>query len=549
MRLRNSIAGSGDATTDLMLHSVTRSASQRPRNRGRILTRSSRVYDLRISLTLPGIHETSQAITTMSKSRKDPINLLRGWPANTLLPADLLRTAAQKVLSDPKISAPALWYGPDAGYEPLRANIAEWLTSFYTPPASLGPIGAERVCITGGASQNLGCMLSVYTDPEYTRNIWIIAPAYFLAFRIFEDAGFGVDRKMRSVPEDESGVDMKYLRREIGESEKEANEKAKRDGLEDRPRYKPERTRAKVYKHVIYCVPTFSNPSSRTMSLERRKELVRLAREFDALIVCDDVYDFLQWPADSSDTTWSTALERMKTAHLPRLVDVDRSIDGGAEREDADGFGNACSNGTFSKIAGPGIRVGWVEGTKKFAYGISQTGTTCSGGTPQLTSTYVSQLLSTGQLQSYLHKTLLPAYALRYNILMNAIKTHLIPLGFTVPQPDRDIIGGYFAWLTLPANLRISAKTLAKKCIEEENVVIAGGNIFEVPGDNDREETKFDRNVRLCWAWEEETKLEEAMKRVARIVKTAIEGGESDSEDFVVVTKEGIGGGMVEEFK
>lgn len=177
---------------------------------------------------------------------------------------------------------------------------------------------------------------------------------------------------MRSVPEDEEGVDVEYLRREMKKSEEEAKAKLEGSGV-DRPRFKPERRRAKVYKHVIYCVPTFSNPSSRTMSLDRRKELVRLAREFDALVVCDDVYDFLQWPADEQASSSDVHMERMKTAHLPRLVDIDREVDGGAERDGADGFGNTCSNGTFSKIAGPGIRVGWVEGTEKFVYGVSQT--------------------------------------------------------------------------------------------------------------------------------------------------------------------------------
>lgn len=98
-------------------------------------------------------------------------------------------------------------------------------------------------------------------------------------------------------------------------------------------------------------------------------ELVRLGREFDALIVTDDVYDFLQWPSD--DTTANAA--GLDKAALPRVVDVDRAIDGGTERDGADGFGNAVSNGSFSKIGGPGLRTGWVEGTKKMVYGCSQT--------------------------------------------------------------------------------------------------------------------------------------------------------------------------------
>jgi len=104
------------------------------------------------------------------------------------------------------------------------------------------------------------------------------------------------------------------------------------------------------------------------MSLKRREELVRLAREYDALVITDDVYDLLQWPA--STKAQQSSLEK---ALLPRLVDVDRFLDGGSEREGSDGFGNVVSNGSFSKVSAPGLRTGWVEGTKKFAYGVSQT--------------------------------------------------------------------------------------------------------------------------------------------------------------------------------
>ena len=105
------------------------------------------------------------------------------------------------------------------------------------------------------------------------------------------------------------------------------------------------------------------------MSLQRRRQLVALAREYDALIISDDVYDQLQWKVDPS-TASSPVLDQ---AVLPRLVDIDRTLDGGTDRPGADGFGNAMSNGSFSKIAGPGVRTGWAEGSTKFAYGLSQT--------------------------------------------------------------------------------------------------------------------------------------------------------------------------------
>ena len=71
--------------------------------------------------------------------------------------------------------------------------------------------------MTGGASQNLACILQVFTDPVYT-DVWIVAPAYMLAFRIFQDSGL----KLRAVPEDEQGIDIEYLRAQIQESEAKA---------------------------------------------------------------------------------------------------------------------------------------------------------------------------------------------------------------------------------------------------------------------------------------------------------------------------------------
>lgn len=103
------------------------------------------------------------------------------------------------------------------------------------------------------------------------------------------------------------------------------------------------------------------------MSLARREQLIRIAREYDTLIITDDVYDQLQWAAFEPPTA------RLDEAIEPRVVDVDRFLDGGAERAGADGFGNCVSNASFSKIVAPGCRTGWAEGTAKFAYGLSQT--------------------------------------------------------------------------------------------------------------------------------------------------------------------------------
>lgn len=283
------------------------------------------------------------------------------------------------------------------------------------------------------------------------------------------------------------------------------------------------------------------------MSLERREELVRLAREFDALIVTDDVYDQLQWHATTEETT--TSHTAVQEAILPRLVDIDRYLDGGALHEGADGFGNTASNGSFSKIVAPGIRTGWVEGTQKLAYGVSQTGTSRSGGAPShIAATFLAEGLATGGIQEHIYNTLQPAYARRWRIMMRAIEEHLVPLGIELPQTSRDVVGGYFIWLKMPP--RIKASLLSRRVKDTENVVIAEGKLFEVPGDatvnawedeevpglheptssdTQRREaapTAFPSDIRLCFAWEEEELLEEGIARLAQVVKEML--GESE---------------------
>lgn len=156
----------------------------------------------------------------MNAQGKPLINLLRGWPNKALLPVGLMRLGTQRLTADASIAEPAMLYGPDEGDAKLLKVMAKWLTSFYDP----SHVTPDRLCITGGASQSLGCILQTFTEPEYTRNIWMVSPTYFLAFRIFQDAGF--QHKLRGVPEDEDGINLNILRSQLTKSE----EKARHEG-------------------------------------------------------------------------------------------------------------------------------------------------------------------------------------------------------------------------------------------------------------------------------------------------------------------------------
>ncbi|KAI0131811.1 Aspartate/tyrosine/aromatic aminotransferase [Xylariales sp. AK1849] len=478
-----------------------------------------------------------------STSAKKAINLLRGWPAPSLLPSSSLQRASAAVLADPETAVSALQYGPDSGYQPLRRSLARWLSAFYGVQHGSGRTGegtagsgyVDRIAVTGGASQSIACVLQSYTDPSYTRAVWMVAPCYFLACPIFVDAGF--EGRLRAVPEDEEGIDLEYLETRLRELEQDdegdRDEKATTDGKQ--PLFKDPRPYRRIYRHIIYAVPSFSNPSGTTMSLRRRQGLVRLARKYDALVICDDVYDMLQWPILSPDSDpnlpaspsgISTDPASLTSALLPRLVDIDTPL--GPSQHDPPGqhFGHAISNGSFSKLVGPGMRTGWVDGTPDFALGISQTGSTRSGGAPsQLCAAVLAELLANGELDAHIEGKLKPAYQRRHGLMMDAVRRELVPLGIEVKtrslkSDESDagkagVFGGYFVWMHLPDGFP-KAKDIADRCSADENLAIGYGDLFEVRGD--AAAVRFEREIRLCFSWVDEADLVEGVERLGRLI-------------------------------
>ena len=251
------------------------------------------------------------------------------------------------------------------------------------------------------------------------------------------------------------------------------------------------------------------------MSLSTRTSLIRLARKYDALIVTDDVYDFLQWPTDSA-----VSPSTLTHAVLPRLVDIDRTL---SPIPSPSSFGNAVSNGSFSKIAGPGVRTGWADASPTFSFGLSQCGASRSGGAPsQMTATFMDSLLRSGDLRAHIEGVLKPAYQRRYCIMLDAIKKYLLPLGVSMLERSltgKDISGGYFIWIDLPDG--VIAEVVSERCKEKEGLIVAPGRLFEVSGD---ESIKFPRSLRLCLAWCEEDELDEGVRKLGKIVREVLDG-------------------------
>lgn len=273
-------------------------------------------------------------------------------------------------------------------------------------------------------------------------------------------------------------------------------------------------TTRKLYRHVVYVVPTCANPSGKTMSFRRREGLVQLARRNDALVVCDDVYDFLQWPIDSVGQQ-----NRQDYPRLPRLCDIERSM--GYAEQDPGKFGYTVSNGSFSKIAGPGVRTGWVEAASNFVIGLGDTASTLSGGAPsQLCAAILGETLRTGELQKHIACTACPSLQIRHNLAMNAIRQCIKPLGYNVRETSlvgTPYYGGYFIWLSPGHGVSLNSKLVAQVALEEENLAIGYGCMFEVHGDEGN--AQFSGDIRICFAWEPEDVMVEGIQRLGALLK------------------------------
>ncbi|KAM0580649.1 hypothetical protein ACHAO2_002123 [Verticillium nonalfalfae] len=353
-----------------------------------------------------------------------------------MLPSHLLSEAAVKTLKDPSKYLPALQYGDDAGYGPLRKDIASWISNV-DGRAHL----PEHICVTAGASLGMASILQSFTDPSITRAVWIVAPAYHLSFGIFMDAGF--DNRLMSVPEETDGIDLEWLGIQLAKYDEDYNQ----------PELLPE------------------------------------------------------------------------NKALPRLSDLD--LDLGPSAHDVQSgthFGHAISNNSFSKILGPGVRTGWVQGAPAFVHGLSQTGSTISGGAPsQFASAIVHELLQSGWLDEHIARCVRPGLQRRHAILARAVGTHLAPLGVSwVRRDDDGVFGGYFLWLTLPVGSP-PATEFAARAEAEEGVLVVPGGLFGVPGCGAGD--MYQRNVRLCFAWEDDGIFEEAVRGLANILRNSVRNG------------------------
>ncbi|QID84687.1 hypothetical protein GRS66_007207 [Saccharomyces pastorianus] len=396
------------------------------------------------------------------------INFFKGHPSSRLLPRDEVVRATAAVLgpetreydNDPYNRHP-LTYGSDEGALWVREQICGFLNDqvFKFEGGAPARTQPDYLNLDNGASYGMLNILLQTTLPHngYTRQAFIITPTYFLINDCFTDAGF--NGKLTAINEKgHDSIDFESLLAALDHHEAAAEASGGSTAI-----IQGSKLTKKIYKYVMYCIPTFANPTGNTYSSETRRRLIDIARKYDMLVITDDVYDILDY---------TTPADQLPSPPL-RMVHLDRVTAAPGE----DSFGNTVSNATFSKLIAPGLRFGYHESINaNLARQLSKGGANVSGGTPsQLNSMIVGELLRSGAAQrciAYLRSV----YSERAAVLTAALEKYMPP-GTEIPPLN----GGYFSWITLPP--AYDAKEIAGVLAQKHNVILASGSNFEVVGD------------------------------------------------------------------
>jgi DNA-binding transcriptional MocR family regulator len=199
---------------------------------------------------------------------------------------------------------------------------------------------------------------------------------------------------------------------------------------------------AEIRPAVLVVTPTFQNPTGATMPIEARRHVLALAERFNVTVVENDIYGTLRYEGET----------------LPTLKQLDTS-------------GSVVLLRSFSKIAFPGLRVGWVIGARSLIARLAEARQWCDLHTDQLSQAILLRFAESGRLDAHLDRVR-RAGAERLKAALEACERHL-PAGSEYTRPS----GGMNLWVRLPSPL--NAVELLPRA-ERESVTYLPGSHFAV---------------------------------------------------------------------
>ena len=363
-----------------------------------------------------------------------------GQPDPDLLPVADLRRAAARVFDH--YGPDVLGYGAPAGPPPTIAFIRDRLAvTDARVPAS------DEIVTTAGTSHGLEQVVTLWTRPGEA--VLVESPTYHLALRIIRDHPVEVV----GVGSDEGGLRVDGVQAAL---------------VDLRRRDVPAR--------LLYTVPTFNNPTGRSLAPDRRRALVDLAAAEGLTIVEDDTYRELAYDGPTPPSLWSLGAP-----------------------------GTVIRLGSFSKSLSPGLRAGYVTADAEAAGRIVDSGLIDSGGgISHVQSLVVAEYAADGSYAANVER-LRAAYRERRDALVGALRAAFgDAIEFEVPD------GGYFVWVRSGGIVDLAGRRAAA---EAAGVGYVPGPVFHADGVGGTDA------IRLAFSRYPSARLVEGIHRLAAVAR------------------------------
>lgn len=364
-------------------------------------------------------------------SRPGVISFAGGVPDAEYFDLDAIRAAYRASLERPERS---LQYSSSEGERELREILGAKLTGEGIPTQ------ADDLLVTTGSQQGLTLMGQVMVDPGDV--ILVEDPTYLAALQTFGLSG----ARFVAVECDEEGMIPESLKASIAEHDPK----------------------------LVYLIPSYQNPSGRTMSMQRRRDVADILLATGTMLIEDDPYSSLRYSGEPLDAICSLDGMADQTALLQ----------------------------TFSKSVAPGIRLGWarVPSSIRDAMIVAKQAI-------DLHSSTVDQYAAAHYLaHPETHRSdeeKLRVYGERCHAMARELPRAL-PAGSRVTTPQ----GGMFLWAELPESY--DTDTLLPYAMRE--------GVGFVPGSSFHVDTSIRNTMRLSFVTNAEEDIVEGVNRLQRAV-------------------------------
>ena len=300
-----------------------------------------------------------------------------------------------------------LQYGGTRGYQPLREQLSNWMKGH-----GINANPYKELMVTTGSQEALDLIARIFIDPGDV--IIVGSPTYLSALSAFQTC----EPDIREAMLDKDGMIPEEL------------EKVVKQVLNEGKNVK-----------FVYVIPSFQNPTSSMMPMERREELIKLAKKYDFLIVEDNPYGYISF-------------EGPMPTPIKGLDDENRVL----------------YTSTFSKIVSPGMRIGWLCGHDEFIMKMAEAKSTTIISNDLISQYVAAKLFEHGVVDEQIEK-MKKVYKKKRDVMLESLDTYF-PQEAKWNRPK----GGLFLWVDLPQP--VNTTDLLMEAVKRGVAYIPGSNFY-----------------------------------------------------------------------